>query len=274
LFLLKPPGGVKEGQMFLVPFSSGDLNNGSTVIADGATIMTEGTPFLLSGHYAAPDPTQGRWKSSLFDCFRYGLFHPSLWNAVCCPQLLMAQVLTRLRLDWRGDPTTESHKTFPTVLGIVIAYFLLSVILAPRKNDDINDNNYNNQDDAYIAVGTLKHSVQSVLYNTLYLAFAVYTWLVLTKLRTVVRLRYAIPPASSSSVSLRGGSLQQGAATAGSLCGGIGEDLCISFWCGCCSVAQMARQTAEYDVQSAACCSRTGLVTNPSAAFPSSVLNV
>jgi len=29
------------------------------------------------------------------------------------------------------------------------------------------------------------------------------------------------------------------------------EDFCCSFWCSCCTVSQLARQTADYDVEDA-----------------------
>jgi hypothetical protein len=75
-------------------------------------------------------------------------------------------------------------------------------------------------------------------------AFAAYTWYVLAKLRAAVRVRYRIPPRAAPLVP------------------GCVEDACVSFWCGCCSVAQLARQTADCDNEedvAAGCCTRTGL---------------
>ena len=34
------------------------------------------------------------------------------------------------------------------------------------------------------------------------------------------------------------------------------------FWCSCCTVAQMARHTADYETYAARCCSDTGLPPN------------
>jgi Cys-rich protein (TIGR01571 family) len=38
------------------------------------------------------------------------------------------------------------------------------------------------------------------------------------------------------------------------------DDFCCSFWCGACSVSQMARHTADYARYPAACCTETGLL--------------
>ncbi|EJK54677.1 hypothetical protein THAOC_25675, partial [Thalassiosira oceanica] len=37
------------------------------------------------------------------------------------------------------------------------------------------------------------------------------------------------------------------------------EDCCCATWCGCCTVLQMARHTAEYKTYAGQCCSETGL---------------
>jgi len=37
------------------------------------------------------------------------------------------------------------------------------------------------------------------------------------------------------------------------------EDCCCAYWCGCCTLTQMARHTAEYETYAGQCCSETGL---------------
>jgi hypothetical protein len=41
---------------------------------------------------------QERWKAGIFGCFQFGLFHADLWNAFCCPHILMNPVSTRMEL--------------------------------------------------------------------------------------------------------------------------------------------------------------------------------
>jgi len=40
---------------------------------------------------------------------------------------------------------------------------------------------------------------------------------------------------------------------------GLCEDLACAFFCGCCTTAQLARQTTDYETQTAFCCSDNGL---------------
>ena len=74
----------------------------------------------------------GSWKDGLFGCFRFGFFHPSLWHATFCPQILLAQVSTRYNLDWRGETHSGDKSTFIIVLRIVAGYWVLCFLLAPN----------------------------------------------------------------------------------------------------------------------------------------------
>merc|ERR1719330_2065941 len=72
-----PSGGLTKGEKLVVPFDP------SLVVDGGVT---------------------GRWKDDLFDCFKYGPCHASVLNACCFPLILLGQIMTRLKLDWLGDP--------------------------------------------------------------------------------------------------------------------------------------------------------------------------
>lgn len=227
LHTLQPPGGVREGQTFTVQYPS------------SADFRSEVTPFILNSAVAADATLSGRWKDELFDCFRFGPCHVTVWNSVCCPQLLMAQVLTRLKMNWRGEqaPDHEWKRTFGRVFCLVCLYWILTTVLAPPSPVIWQDP----------ATGKLIRlptepvtTLQYICYHLVSWSFAFYTLVVLTKLRRQIRLRYEIP-------------LQYPAAA------GHMEDCCIAFWCGCCAVSQMARQTCDYDEQPAACCSPNGL---------------
>jgi Cys-rich protein (TIGR01571 family) len=188
-----PYGGVKEGEIFTVPYgSTGDLS-------------TEMTPFAVKEDL-------GRWKDGLFDCFRFGCFHPHVWNAFLCPQIIMSQVLTRLKLNWLANeaPDHEWKGTFACIFRLVCLYWIVTTLL-------------------------YWYQYRYTLYQLVSWSFGIYTWLILSKLRHAIRIRYEIPSHS------------------------IWDDLCVSLWCGACAVAQMSRQTCDYDQQPAACCSPTGL---------------
>jgi Cys-rich protein (TIGR01571 family) len=191
--------------------------------------MSELTPFA-----ALDTAPRGSWKDGLCDCFKFGIFHPSLLNACCCPQILMGQVLTRMRMNWLGLPAPEMdwRMTFRRVVIIVIVSYVLSFILQPPGPDVITT------DDGTVTIipndGPLW---RSILYNILTTAFVLYTVIVLMRLRAAVRAKYEIPTKR---------------------CGTM-EDCCCAFFCVCCTVSQLARQTANYEEIRAVCCTDTGL---------------
>jgi Cys-rich protein (TIGR01571 family) len=146
----------------------------------------------------------------------------------------MAQVMTRLKLNIFGNeaPSQEYKVTFSRMIMIVIAYWILASIFSPPSPEFEADNHGNvtvTRDDCPIW--------QRIIYNLVTASFTLYTLIVLIKVRAAVRKRYQIPEKQ---------------------CHGM-EDCCCAFWCGCCTVAQLARQTADYDQRRAVCCSETGL---------------
>jgi len=234
---IKPPGGVQKGQSFTVPFPfTGDFRSEVTPFILNSSATASGAPFQQYQHH------QGQWKDDLWDCFRYGPCHQTVWNAICCPQLLMAQVLTRLKLNWLAEeaPDHEWKRTFGRVFLIVCLYWGLTTLTAPPSSTLLQDP----ETGGIIRIPPDSAPFfQLVIYHAVTWSFGLYTLLILTKLRRAVRALYEIP--------------MQYYPQAGPL-----EDCCLSFWCGCCVVAQMARQTADYEEQSAACCSPNGLGAN------------
>mmetsp|Transcript_26516 Transcript_26516/g.57478 ORF Transcript_26516/g.57478 Transcript_26516/m.57478 type:complete len:273 (-) Transcript_26516:127-945(-) len=215
-----PPGGVKEGQRFAV------------------SLPPDAAP-LVGGDARAP---KYQWKDGMCDCFRFGCFHPSLLNACFCPQLLMAQVATRMKLDWLGrsaGPESEEYRnTFCKVATLVVFYYLIRTALAPFKPDvdfDEEGNVVEDEDGPDVPLWV------QIVDNAVGTAFGLYTLIVMIKVRRSIREKYSIQPQR---------------------CGAC-EDCCAVFWCGCCTVAQMARHTADYNERRAVCCSSTGLPDTP-----------
>ena len=65
----------------------------------------------------------------------------------------------------------------------------------------------------------------SALYNLISFSYGLFLLVLVTKVRRIVRERNQISETR---------------------CIGC-EDCCCAFWCGCCTVSQLARQTADYD---------------------------
>ena len=60
-----PPGGVEEGQKFMVPLSEQDSSS-----------VKFGMPRI--------QVPVGEWRDGLCNCFKYGLCHYHLWTSCCC----------------------------------------------------------------------------------------------------------------------------------------------------------------------------------------------
>mmetsp|Transcript_14256 Transcript_14256/g.19992 ORF Transcript_14256/g.19992 Transcript_14256/m.19992 type:complete len:212 (-) Transcript_14256:644-1279(-) len=181
----------------------------------------------------------GHWKDGLCDCCKFGCFHPHLWNAWCFPVVLMGQVLTRMKMNWLGDAAleeTEWRSTFRKTLYVAIGYFVLrTAFYVPPATVQFVNGHY---EEVFPDVPIWK----IIIHKVLILTFAIYVLTVLTKLRRAVRAKYSIPEER---------------------CLGC-EDLCCSLWCTPCTAAQLARQTADYEVQHAQCCTSTGFEPDPS----------
>lgn len=282
-----PRGGVKAGQTFDVPFlptaeavAIGEpLESPShNYYGHNPSSPAESTP-MLSAHNGTPtrgnsssggDTTRplGTWRTDLFDCLSEGICHPSLWNAMCCPQILMGQVLTRMKLGWCGNPVGRAYKR-TTCTWIFLT--LLFMFLRSRYKDCLADDPTSNSvwrgtldgvmetldDDDDVDLKHLRQHIKDLeskhpgIHNrhsnctsddleTLQTIQSIWFWttvIVLAKLRHAVRKAHGI---------------------ADSCCC---EDLICAAYCGCCTVAQLARQTANYREQRAYFFTDTGLAS-------------
>lgn len=174
-----------------------------------------------SGTYSADAAPAGFWKKDLCGCCSYGICHPSFLMAWCCSPVLLSQVMTRMNLNsWASPGTTEEvSKTFKYISIAFIINVFLSMALTPGVSEDGSP-------------GPTNPIVQ--VCNALFYLFVLVIGI---KTRAAVRARYQIPTIT---------------------CGGA-EDCCCMFWCGCCTVSQLATQTADYDTTQPEWTSETGL---------------
>jgi Cys-rich protein (TIGR01571 family) len=127
--------------------------------------------------------------------------------------------MTRLKLDWLARPGRDWSQTFVIMIAITIVYAIVTTMLRPAVVVNYDDE-----------VGmTTETETASPIYDMTTFVYGVFMLVVLTITRKVVRERYQIPETR---------------------CVGC-EDVCCALWCGCCTVSQLARQTADYDVEDA-----------------------
>jgi hypothetical protein len=196
-----------------------------------------------------------------------------------------------------------SLSTFQRVLTIVIMYWALTFLLAPPSSKWIQDPATGQIILVQPLPQDLPGPMQMMVYHGAHYLFGMYTIVGLMNLRAMIRQRYQIPvgatamwtrlqqeqqqrqrsPVSSLLIhpilqsllapmrccvrdSRDSSSLRWIAPTV--TC----EDLAISVGCACCSIAQMARHTADYTHHPASCCSSNGLVVHPMRAPPRTVM--
>jgi Cys-rich protein (TIGR01571 family) len=178
---------------------------------------------------------KGKWKDGIFSCFRHGLLHPHLWIAWICPQILLGQILTRMKMTWLVKPAA-SKSSMQSLMGkifiLLVVYSFYDALLAPPlfevtvgENGDV------------ILRQNMNQRWHQVFYVLMSLPMTVYGVLVVVKLRAAIRAKYGIPT--------------------GKL--GMFEDACCVCCCNCCIMSQLARQTADYDDAPAAWCSQSGM---------------
>lgn len=201
------------------------------------------------------NPT-GEWKTGLLSCFRYGFLHSSFWTACCCPKLLLSQILARMDLPWHSlhQPPCQSKRgsevhgvrSKQRMLIFFACLFVLEMILTTRSTFVRTDPSSPGQQQSsllpesngsFLAILTGCFVWNEVLCIVLTLPLTILTFWIVVKLRRTIRQRHEIETG----------------------CCGSAEDACCICFCSTCAIAQMARQTADYEMVSPNCCTTTGL---------------
>lgn len=143
-----PKGGVRAGQEFEIPieqytFSSdndeevgdddcdagGDVGNGGdTKNIDGEEEHEHDDPASKDNNNFGK--VHGRWRRSLCSCCDV-LTQATFWMGFVCTPILMAQLMTRLGLDWKGRECPDEEEralTYNRIIMAAIAVLLLGYI--------------------------------------------------------------------------------------------------------------------------------------------------
>jgi len=204
-FVIQPDGGVKAGDVFLVP-------------------KPDNFP-RIDNKVNVP---VGKWKDGLFGCIDIGFCHLSNVFGCLCPEILLGQVMQRMRLSWVGGLVDNSIavNTFWITVMLLVCYTIFDYALYTYLYYDLN------QAPEYAI------TVQYIKY---FGGFCFGIWFLLAKARARRNIRetYRIPEEQ---------------------CVGC-EDVVLSALCSCCTVTQMARHTGEYEKYPGTM-GRTGLPLN------------
>ncbi|EJK67797.1 hypothetical protein THAOC_11124, partial [Thalassiosira oceanica] len=231
---------VENGQTFSVTVPVGGVSRGQTFSAPFVPWRTRSD---ASSAYVAP---MFRWKDGLCDCFKFGcsvahlvglpvkssLSSREFENSEHHSPALLGQVQNRLGLNWRGERANPGdHSPFQVLLGIWMFALLNVLIRSLSAYLHSIDDRTGLPNDALLAI-YLVH-----IYRAFSIAFGVFSINVILKTRLHIRERSGIRE---------------------TICSGC-EDLCCATFCQPCTVMQMARHTAHYEMCAAKCYSKTGL---------------
>ena len=144
----------------------------------------------------------------------------------------------RLKLTWLAQESTnaaQSKVTFRICLSIALVYFAIDYGLSYHAVSPLFV--FNGNEDGYRERSEPASDLGPVLHSWLGFIVAAFSVFLLTKTRKHIRGKYGIPEKR---------------------CAGC-EDFCCALWCQCCTAAQLARHTADYDTYAGLCCSETGV---------------
>ena len=207
-FLLQQPaGGVMKGQTLTVALSESHLVE-----------------------------ERGKWKDGLFSCFRFGLFHPHVWVAWLCPQILLGQILQRMNMSWLAADSSITKSPIQSLMRRIFILLLLLSVYDALMAPPLVEITINEHGDVVLHQ-TLQHRRYQIFYMLMSLPMTIYGFWIVVKLRAAIRARYGIPTGKLGRL----------------------EDCCYVFCCNCCVMSQLARQTADYEDEPADWCSTNGL---------------
>jgi hypothetical protein len=211
------------------------------LLAPATPINDDTVPLLSNQSETSAVVMDGQWDDHYCDFCDYGCCHPSFCMALFFPRILMAQIMTRLQLNMCANPTTEQRasRTCRSMVFLLIAFaFSKTVLLGCVRDVRLRD--FDNID----ICPPWKRQLDWTL-NTMLIVYSMY---ILIKLRGAVRAKYRIPPARRACFCCCRCCCKRG----------VCEDICCSVLCSCCTIAQLARQTGNYDTNRASCCTRDG----------------
>ena len=148
-----------------------------------------------------------------------------------------------MKLSWNGRQNQDiKRNTFFIIVVIwiatIIARMVAAAILGPMLAEDIEKQK--NSSSEFVTWTTIHYILLQTIYCSINVAFGIFIIIVMMRARYYIRQRSQIPERQ---------------------CYGC-EDLCCSIFCSCCTLTQMARHTADYDLYRAVYCSDTGMPCN------------
>ena len=164
--------------------------------------------------------------------------------------MALAQVMVRMRLNCFGSPdgVAAVATTFRHLVGLSLSYYVIDrifiFIISVFKSSGIDGDYMQYIVGSYpVAVtDTYPDPVEAVICEYIQLVLHYLMWafsiIIIIRTRQAVRAKYIISQQCCC------------------------EDAACAIFCGCCTIMQMSRHTADYEKYEAPCCSETGIPSN------------
>jgi PLAC8 family len=257
-----PEGGVLEGEEFDIPYPSGDeyseFEQDEERLVSAEEDEEKKTEICHSGsqgddteQFSETGAPMKRWRNHLLSCCDV-LTQSTFWMALVCSPVLIAQLVTRLHLTYWGVPPLKAHRvTTMTVLEDAVEEASLS---------------YNKIVLSFVAVLCFANLLPAVGLVVVAIYMLLLMVCVGSNIRRTMRQKYQLPyalpylqscrrcfcrPVPKRGVKPPAPRVDRG--------NGYVEDYLCLFFCGCCSLIQMARHTHNDKEYPGFCCTTTGL---------------
>jgi Cys-rich protein (TIGR01571 family) len=122
-----PEGGVVKGEEFEIPYPS--PSSDETVGVQASTDDDDEAADDVESNGARKQKSPLGWRTSLCSCCDVST-QATFWLGLFCTPVLLAQIITRLKLNWRGrvDTREETSLSFNKILFGFIAVLILGYL--------------------------------------------------------------------------------------------------------------------------------------------------
>jgi len=222
--VLVPEGGVQEGQVF---------NAG---VVSAYTGISSNIP-------------REEWRDGLCGCLKFCCAPICCMNWFC-PSALLGQVLGRLQLNCAATATPVNTAKY-TAITVFTFFFICNIV---ELLYGVFGTEYNSQ-----------HLIEYLYYTWDNIINGVYDWTFKETNTAPKEVQYAVEFVSIMAASYSVGliyktrmAMRKQYDIPEKNCQGC-EDCCCALWCGCCTIGQMARHSADYEKNGSSCCTSFGL---------------
>ena len=293
-----PEGGVLEGEEFDIPYPSWDEYSDDVAVDehddeerqgekvkptdssddkmtlpcdsnsqnenDGEVENETNAGISISTDTATGAP-MGRWRNHLLSCGDV-VTQSTFWMAIFCIPVIIAQLVSRLNLSYKGVPTLYAVPNNNNNRTKVAMTSTQTVFEDAMEEASLS---YNKIVLSFVAVLCITNCLPAVGLLVVVIYIALLMVYVGSNIRRSMRQKYNIPLSLPFLQTLRrcfcqplpkrGVKISRTRAAKEHEEGGYVEDFLCLFFCGCCSLIQMGRHTHDDKEYPGYCCTTTGL---------------